>query len=215
MTPPVGIDQVVAFGVAAAILIVIPGPSVVFTVGRALAYGRGVALATVLGNTMGLLVITVLVSAGLGVVVADSIVVFTVLKYVGAAYLVYLGVRAIQHRRGFRADDPSGGVPLSRGLAIRQGFVVGVSNPKAFMILGALLPQFVHRDAGHVPVQMLTLGLLAATIGIVSDSMWALAASRVRTWFTATPRRGEALGAVGGASMIGLGVALAAGGRPE
>lgn len=210
----IGADQLVAFGVAAAVLIAIPGPSVVFVVGRALSYGRDVALASVLGNTLGLLVIIALVSAGLGVVVADSVLVFTVVKYVGAAYLVVLGIRAVQHRRGFREE---GGLAtaLTRGRAIRQGFVVGVSNPKGFLIFGALLPQFVDRDAGHVSLQMLLLGLEAAVIGIVSDSLWALTASQVRGWFTGSPRRGEVIGAIGGISMVGLGVALAVGGRPE
>ena len=207
-------DQAITFAIAAGILIVIPGPSVVFVVGRGLSYGRGVALASVLGNALGLLLIVALVSVGLGVVVADSIVVFTVVKYVGAAYLCYLGVRAIQHRSGFRMESVDG-PGLSRRSAVRQGFVVGVSNPKAYMIIGALLPQFVDRAAGHVQLQMLLLGLLAVLIGLTTDSLWAVAASRVRGWFTRTPRRGEVLGAVGGVSMIGLGVALAVGQRPE
>jgi threonine/homoserine/homoserine lactone efflux protein len=211
----VGADQLVTFGIAAAILIAIPGPSVVFVIGRALSYGRPVALASVAGNTMGLLVIVALVSVGLGVVVAESIVVFTVVKYAGAAYLIYLGIRAVQHRRGFQESADPLGTGLTRGQAIRQGFVVGISNPKAFMILGALLPQFVDRGAGHVQLQMLVLGLEAALIGIVSDSVWAVAASQVRGWFTRSPRRGETIGAIGGVSMIGLGVALAVGGRPE
>ncbi len=205
-------EQVFTFAVAAAILIAIPGPSVVFTVGRALSYGRGVALATVVGNTLGLLTIVLLVAAGLGVIVQESIVVFTVLKFAGAAYLVWLGVQAIRHRRGFTKDaDARRALPPVQ--AMRQGYVVGVSNPKAFVIIGALLPQFVHPDAGHVPVQLLLLGLVAVVIGLVSDSLWAVVASRVRDWFTVSPRRGEAIGAVGGGSMIGLGVHLAVSGR--
>ncbi len=205
------LDQIVTFGVAAGILIAIPGPSVAFVVGRALSYGRGVALASVAGNTLGLLTIVVLVAGGLGVIVQESIVVFTVLKLVGAAYLVYLGVQAIRHRSGFqRATDTGPMPPLT---AMRQGYVVGVSNPKGFMIIGALLPQFVDPDAGHVPVQLLLLGLVAVAIGLCSDSLWAVVAARVRDWFTATPRRGEAIGVVGGTSMIGLGVALAVSGR--
>jgi threonine/homoserine/homoserine lactone efflux protein len=211
----IGTDQLLAFGIAAAILIVIPGPSVIFVIGRALTYGRTVALASVLGNTLGLVVIALLVAVGLGVVVAESILVFTILKYAGAAYLVYLGIRAIQHRRGFQDADLVHGPLLTRGTAVRQGFVVGVSNPKAFMIFGALLPQFVDRAAGHVQLQMLVLGLLAAAIGVTTDSIWAMAAARVRGWFTRSPKRGEALGTVGGVSMVGLGVALAAGERPS
>ena len=93
--------------------------------------------------------------------------------------------------------------------AIRQGYVVGVSNPKAYMILAAVLPQFVDRAAGHVQLQLLLLGLLAFAIGMVSDSTWAVVASQLRQWFVRSPRRGEAVGAVGGVSMIGLGVGLA------
>ena len=204
-------DQVLAFGVAALILIAIPGPSVVFVIGRALAYGRGVALASVAGNSLGLLTIVVLVALGLGVVVEESIVVFQVLKLAGAAYLVYLGVEAVRHRKEFLSPDDgaAAGRPMTWGRAIRQGYVVGVSNPKAYMILAAVLPQFVDRGTGHVQLQLLLLGLLAFAIGLVSDSTWALVASQLREWFVRSPRRGEAVGAVGGASMIGLGVGLA------
>ena len=111
----VSTEQLLGFGLAAFVLIAIPGPSVVFVVGRALAYGRGVALTTVLGNTLGLLVVLLLVAFGLGVVVQESIVVFTVLKLAGAAYLVWLGVQAVRHRRGIdvtgerSADRPAPG----------------------------------------------------------------------------------------------------------
>ena len=144
-------DQVLAFGVAALILIAIPGPSVVFVIGRALAYGRGVALASVVGNSLGLLTIVFLVALGLGVVVEESIVVFQVLKLAGAAYLVYLGVEAVRHRKEFLTQDQgaAAGRAMTWRRAIRQGYVVGVSNPKAYMILAAVLPQFV--DRAHRP----------------------------------------------------------------
>ena len=209
------LDQVLAFGLAAFVLIVIPGPSVVFVIGRALAYGRGVALASVAGNSLGLLTIVVLVALGLGVVVQESIAVFNVLKLLGAAYLVYLGIEAVRRRKEFLAHDPAdpaagaGRAAMSRRRAVRQGYVVGVTNPKAYLILAAVLPQFVDRGAGHVQVQLLLLGLLAFAIGMVSDSAWAIVASQLRSWFIRSPRRGEAVGAVGGLSMIGLGVGLA------
>jgi threonine/homoserine/homoserine lactone efflux protein len=210
----VSTEQLLAFGVAALILIAIPGPSVVFTVGRALAYGRSVALLTVLGNSLGLLVVLVLVGFGLGVVVRDSVAVFTVLKLVGAAYLVYLGIQAIRQRHGIDVTAERGG-PLPLRRAVRQGFVVGVSNPKAYIIFAAVLPQFLDRGEGHVQAQMLLLGLLAFVIGLCSDSVWAVLASQLRTWFNASPRRGKAMGMAGGVSMIGLGVAVAVTGRPE
>ena len=210
-------DQVLAFGLAALILIAIPGPSVVFVIGRALSYGRGIALATVAGNSLGLLAIVLFVALGLGVIVQESVLVFMILKFAGAAYLVWLGVQAIRHRKGFDVSDLGEGVApaLSTTKAIRQGFIVGFSNPKAFMILGAVLPQFVDRGAGHVQLQMLLLGLLAFGIGIVSDSLWAVIASQLRSWFNASPKRGEAMGVIGGGSMIALGVGLAATGNRQ
>lgn len=208
-------DQVLAFGLAAFILIVIPGPSVVFVIGRALSYGQGVALASVLGNSTGLFVVMSLVAVGLGAVVAESIVVFTVLKFAGAAYLVWLGIQALRHRRGLHVESGPARMPVSSSRAIRQGFVVGVSNPKGFMIFAALLPQFVVRDQGGVPTQMFVLGLVAVLLGLASDAVWAATASKLRDWFNASARRGRALGTVGGVSMIGLGVGIAFTGRPE
>jgi threonine/homoserine/homoserine lactone efflux protein len=210
-------EQILAFALVALVLIAIPGPSVVFTIGRALAYGRGTALATVVGNSVGLLAIVVLVAFGLGIVVEDSIVAFTVLKLAGAAYLVWLGVQAIRHRRDFvgTPDQESGARVLGPLTSVRQGFVVGISNPKALLIIGAVLPQFVDRGAGHVQVQMLLLGLVAVAIGLLSDSLWAVIASQLRSWFLHSRRRGEALGAVGGLSMVGLGVSLAVSGRTD
>jgi threonine/homoserine/homoserine lactone efflux protein len=209
------IDQFLAFGLAALILIAIPGPSVVFVIGRALAYGRGVALATVVGNTTGLLLIVVLVALGLGAIVQESILVFTILKFVGAAYLVWLGIQAIRHRKGFTVSNVGvdGAPTMTWTRVIRQGFVVGVSNPKAFMIIGAVLPQFIDRGNGHIQTQMLLLGLIAVVIGLLSDSLWAVIASQLRAWFNASTKRGEAMGTVGGASMIGLGVGLAVSGN--
>lgn len=211
----IGLDQVGAFALAALVLIAIPGPSVVFVVGRALAYGRAVALATVVGNSAGLLVIVALVTVGLAAVLEASTLAFTVLKLLGAGYLVWLGVQALRHRRGLSMDDVDGRPrePLPLAVAVRQGFVVGVTNPKAFMIFAAVLPQFVDRGLGHVPVQMLLLGLVAFAIGLVSDALWAVVASGLRSWFAAIPRRGEAVGVVGGLSMVGLGVALAVSGH--
>jgi threonine/homoserine/homoserine lactone efflux protein len=213
----ISLDQLLTFGLAAFIIIVIPGPSVVFTVGRALAYGRRVALATVAGNTLGLITIVVLVALGLGVIVQESIVVYTVLKLAGAAYLVYLGFEAVRHRKEFLVAN---GPELDRGQmtwfrATRQGYVVGATNPKGYMMLAAVLPQFIDRGEGHLQLQMLLLGLLATTIGLLSDSLWAVIASQLRTWFNSSPKRGEAMGAVGGVSMIGLGVALAVTGEPH
>ena len=206
--------QALGFGLVALVLIAIPGPSVVFTVGRALSYGRAVALTTVLGNSLGLLVVLVLVSLGLGNLVAMSDYAFETLKLAGAAYLLWLGIQALRHRHGLEVGDVEDGA--LRGMrALRQGFVVGFTNPKAYVIFGAVLPEFVDRGRGSASLQMLLLGLVAFAIGLCSDSLWALLASRLRQWFNGSPSRGRALGTVGGISMIGLGLAVAVGGRPD
>jgi threonine/homoserine/homoserine lactone efflux protein len=213
----VGLDQLLGFGLAAFVIIAIPGPSVLFAVGRAITYGPRVAFATVLGNTTGLAAVMALVIAGLGAVVAESDAVFTAIKLVGAAYLVYLGVQAWRHRKEVElgAGDVRG--PMHPWRAARQGFVVGLTNPKGFMIYAALLPPFVDRSAGAAPPaeQMLMLGWIAIVIGLVSDSTWALVAGRARDWFARSPRRVQRLGAIGGTSMIGLGIGLALTGRGD
>ena len=213
----VTMDQALAFGLVALVVIAIPGPSVVFTVARALTYGRTVALLNVVGNSLGLLAALVLVVLGTGQVVATSDVVYEVVKFGGALYLVYLGIQALRHRHGITVtkEGREHSPPLRPLTALRQGFMVGFTNPKGYVMFVALLPQFLDRSRGHVSLQMLTLGLIAFVIGFCSDSVWALLASQLRRWFNASPKRGRALGTVGGMSMIGLGVAVAVGGRPD
>jgi threonine/homoserine/homoserine lactone efflux protein len=198
--------QLLAFAAATSVLIAIPGPSVLFTVGRALAVGRRGALLTVVGGAGGAYVQVVAVALGLGAIVERSAEAYTVLKLAGAAYLVYLGVQAIRHRRLPAADVPA----LARTTRpVRDGFVVGVTNPKMIVFLTAALPQFVDREAGGLALQMLVLGLAVPAISLVSDSLWALAAGTARSWFADSPRRIELLGAAGGVAMIGIGAVVA------
>lgn len=198
-------DNLLAFSLAALVLIVVPGPSVLFTIGRALALGRTGGLLSVLGNALGLLPIIALVALGVGVFVAQSIVLFTVLKIVGAGYLVYLGIQAIRHRKDAARAVTDGPLPRSHGRQLAEGFVVGVTNPKTLAFFVAVLPQFVDLAAGAVPLQMIQLGLVFFVIALLSDGAWALAAAGARTWFGSSPRRIEALTATGGGLMIGLG----------
>jgi threonine/homoserine/homoserine lactone efflux protein len=176
-----------------------------------------VALLNVVGNSLGLLTALVLVVLGLGEIVATSDVVYEVVKFGGALYLVYLGVQALRHRHAISVSGDGGAAatPLKPMTALRQGFMVGFTNPKGYVMFVALLPQFIDRDRGHVSLQMLVLGLIAFVIGFCSDSLWAILASQLRRWFNASPKRGRTLGTVGGMSMIGLGVAVAVGGRPD
>lgn len=206
-----------AFAALVFVMVVVPGPSVLFTISRALTVGRRDALLTVLGNSAGVYTQVVAVAFGLGAVVEGSVTVFTVIKLVGAGYLVYLGVQAIRHRRklseAFSAAVPA--VPGRPVTVLRDGFVVGFANPKSIVFLAAVLPQFVDYRAGHVPVQIMLLGICLPMIAICSDTAWALVAGSARTWFARSPRRLEMIGGTGGLVMIGLGAGLALNGRKD
>jgi threonine/homoserine/homoserine lactone efflux protein len=209
------LSQVLAFALLCVVIIVVPGPSVLFTVGRALTVGRREALLSVAGNTIGAYLQAVAVALGVGVIVERSIVVFTVIKLLGAAYLVFLGVQAIRHRRRV-TEALAQGIPtvLPSARALRDGLVVGVTNPKVIVFFVVALPQFTD-PAGNVPLQMLVLGAVFPAIALVLDSMWALLAGTARGWFSRSPRRLEMIGGTGGLMMIGLGATIAVTGRKD
>ena len=208
-------DQLAGFAVASLILIVIPGPGVLFVIGRALAHGRSTALASVAGHAAGNCVVAVCVAFGIGAIVERSATVFTVLKLAGAAYLVWLGIQAFRRRDSLARVLTEAAAPRGGARSAREGFVVGVTNPKAVILFAAVLPQFVDRSAGHVTAQMLVLSAMSVVIGLASDSCYGLAASTVRSWFARSPRRLGLVGGVGGLAMIGLGVTLALTGRKD
>jgi len=207
--------QLLGYAFASFVLIVVPGPGVLFVVGRALAHGRRTAVATAAGHAAGNYVVAACVAIGLGSLLERSAQVFVAVKLAGAVYLIWLGVQAIRHR-GSLADAMSATTGSPAGWrALRDGFIVGVTNPKAFILFGAILPQFVNREAGHIPAQMLLLALVSVSIGLVSDSTWGLAASGVRAWFARSPRWFALVGGAGGLAMIGVGVAVAITGRKD
>lgn len=197
------------------LLIAVPGPSVLFIVGRALSYGRRTALASIGGNSTGSYLAAVLVALGLGPLLQQSDVLLHVIRVAGGAYLVWLGVRAFRHTGDLAGPDGAGLAHQSTWRAVRTGVVVGVSNPKTFIIFAAILPQFVDRSAGHVPAQMLVLALVPIGIGLVTDTVWGLAAGRARAWLSSSSRRSTGLARVGGLSMVGLGVAVLAVGNGD
>jgi threonine/homoserine/homoserine lactone efflux protein len=204
------LPNLLAFLAAAVVLVIMPGPTVLFVVGRSLALGRRGGLLSVLGNALGIVPIIVAVSFGVGAIVAESVVVFTILKFAGAAYLVYLGVQAIRHRRATAVAVQDGGATRkSTRRLLGEGFVVGISNPKTIAFFVAVLPQFVAPAVGWVPAQMLLLGGVFLVLALISDGAWAFAAGSARDWFARSPKRVERLGATGGVMMIGLGGVLA------
>ena len=211
-------SHLATFMVASFLFIQVPGPSLLFTIGRALTVGRREALLSVLGNSLGLVAQVAGVALGLGALVAASATAYTTLKLVGAAYVVYLGVQAIRHRADARlamdaADAAADEAVVKRArtsalASVWTGFMVGATNPKSIVFFVAFLPQFVSESAPAAP-QLLFLGLIFGAMAVCSDTCWALAASRARDWFARKPKRLDTLGAAGGVMMVGLGAGLA------
>jgi threonine/homoserine/homoserine lactone efflux protein len=207
--------HLIAFAITALVIIIVPGPSVLFIVGRALAVGRREAVLTMLGNTAGASVMLVAVSLGLGTLIAASAVALTIVKLAGAAYLIYLGVHAVRTRKSLAAALAGEVKPGSTKRVLRQGFLVGVTNAKTAVFFAAVLPQFVDKNAGSAALQILLLGLIFITIALCSDGLWALLAGTAREWFASSPRRLELVGGTGGLMIIGLGASIAVTGSKE
>jgi threonine/homoserine/homoserine lactone efflux protein len=205
--------QLLGFMVASLVMIVIPGPGVLFVVGRALSHGRRTALATAAGHALGNYAVAAFVAVGLGALLERSAAVFVVVKILGAAYLVWLGIQAIRHRKSLATVFAEAAAPREGWRALRDGVMVGLTNPKSYILFGAVLPQFVVRSAGNVPAQMLLLASVSVLLGAVSDAGYGFAASAVRNWFASSPRRFELVGGAGGLAMIGVGVTVALTGR--
>ena len=207
-------STLLAFAAASVVIIAIPGPSVLFTIGRALSAGRREALLTVVGNALGILTQICALAIGLGPLIAASATAYTALKVVGAGYLVWLGVQAIRNRRALAAAFEAGVPVTAHSLhAVRAGYVVGVTNPKTIVFFAALLPQFVDPGSSVLP-QLVALGTVFAALALVMDGTVALVASRARDWFASSPTRMSRVGGTGGLMMVGLGTGLLLTGRP-
>ena len=192
------------FCAAALALLAIPGPAVLYIVMQSAEQGRRVGLASVAGIHLGTLVHVAAATAGLSAVIVASATAFSVVKYAGAAYLVYLGVRKLLERAPVNGIERRG-EPLRR--AFMRGVLVNVLNPKTALFFLAFLPQFVDADRGAVWSQVLVLGLLFVGLGLVSDSLYALAAGTVGGLLR---RQRAALRYGSGIVYIGLGAAAAA-----
>lgn len=204
----------VTFALAGMLLAVVPGPSVLFIVGRALAHGKRAAFTSVAGNTVGAAIVMLAVAFGLGAIAAESAEVFTVLKIAGAVYLVYLGVQTFRSRGDLAAAIATPSGPVGRRLFL-QGVVVGVTNPKALVFFSAVLPQFVDSAAGNPTTQMLVLGVVFAVFASTIDLSWGLAAGLARNWFATSPVRLRRVGGAGGIMIMLMGASLALTGRKD
>ncbi|HEU5420013.1 MAG TPA: LysE family translocator [Streptosporangiaceae bacterium] len=208
-------SRLLEFALLSWALIVVPGPNVLFVITRSLQLGRAAGLAAVVGGALGVYLQIIAVAIGIGALVERSMLVFNVIKLVGAAYLVYLGVQAIRHRRSLVAALEVAETRKSVRRMLVDGLTVGATNPKVAVFFAAVISQFADRAAGHVPLQLLLLGAIFIGIALISDSAWALAAGTARGWLARSPRRLELIGGTGGLVMIGIGARLALTGRND
>lgn len=197
--------------IASIAIVFAPGPSVLFTVARAVAWGRWVALLTVFGNAFGMLLLSAAVAVGFGPVLQESALLFSIVQWLGGGYLVWMGIDAIRHRvvAASKMTERGDGRP-NTWQTLRQGFTVGVLNPKALVYFAAVLPQFVDPELGSVPLQLLTLGGIFCLLAVLSDGTWGVLAGTAREWLAGHPRRLETMRMIGGVVMIGLGIAVLA-----
>lgn len=195
------------FIATALVLLAIPGPAVLYVVGRSIDQGRTAGLASVLGITTGTIVHITAATVGLSSLVLASKVAFDAVRYAGAAYLVLLGVRRLLTRGG--EETAAGRAPRTLRRLYTQGFVVNLLNPKTIVFVFAFIPQFVDVGAGHVWLQILLLGLTFAGLGLASDSLYAIVAGTVADRLRGTPLVARVERWFGGSVLIGLGVAAA------
>lgn len=174
------------FAFATWVLLVVPGPAVLYIVARSVDQGRAAGLASALGVQVGSLAHVAAAALGLSAILMSSAEVFTVVKYLGAGYLIYLGVRKLMERQNFNAPDAMPRERLSR--IFWQGVVVNVLNPKTALFFLAFLPQFVDPARGAVAGQILVLGLVFVSLGVLSDGMYALLAGSARHWIVGNRR---------------------------
>ena len=194
---------------AAMVIILAPGPSVLFVIARAIAWGRKTAVFTVAGNVTGAFALSTLVAIGLGPVLQRSDLAYAAIQWGGGLYLMYLGVDAIRHRR-VHAEDMRNQGDVAPGImrSMRDGFWVGGLNPKGLVFYAAVLPQFVDREKGNVALQLIFLGAVFSILAFVSDGTWGLLAGTARQWLATDPKRLEKLRATGGTVMIILGISV-------
>jgi len=193
--------------VAAMVIILAPGPSVLFVIARAIAWGRATAVFTVAGNVTGAFSLSVFVALGLGPVLERSEIAYVAVQWAGGLYLIYLGIEAIWKRSLQAADMANqGDTAPSIRRSMRDGFWVGALNPKGVVFFAAVLPQFIDRDRGGVTAQLIFLGAVFAILAFFSDGSWGVLAGTARKWLATDSKRLEKLRATGGAIMILLGI---------
>ena len=195
--------------IASVAIILIPGPSVMFVIARAVAWGRVTAVLTALGNALGMLLLSVFIAIGLGPLLQRSELLLLVVQVLGGLYLIHLGLDAYRHCQE-HADDmiKIEEVKPSNFQILRQGFTVGALNPKALVFFSAVFPQFVDAEAGSITFQLLIFGVIFAILSFLLDGMWGLLVGSSRDWFVTSKNRLVVLRVVGAVVMMALGIGV-------
>jgi threonine/homoserine/homoserine lactone efflux protein len=210
----IGHRELTLFVAGALALLIVPGPAVTYIVSRSVGQGRAAGLVSAMGIATGTFVHVAAATLGLTALLVSSAVAFEVVRYAGAAYLVYLGVRLLRAKEDALVGVTGGERRLSR--IYGQGVLVNVLNPKTAVFFLAFLPQFVDPVRGRAGLQIFELGVLFAVMGWCSDSVWALAAGSVAERIRESARLRRAQKNISGGALIALGVASAvAGGRSK
>jgi threonine/homoserine/homoserine lactone efflux protein len=204
MIPP---EKLALFIVSSIALLVVPGPAVLYIVTRSLSQGRGAGLASMAGVNAGALTHTLAAALGLSAILVSSALAFSVVKYVGAAYLVFIGVQQFLSRKGALENIELKRDSLSR--IFTQGYIVSLFNPKLALFFFAFLPQFVDAKHGSVTAQMLVLGLTFVTLAAISDGTYAMLSSSLGRWLNRNPKLASRQKYVTGSVYVGLGVTAA------
>ena len=200
-----------AFAIASLALLIVPGPSVLYIVTRSMDQGRAAGLVSVLGIHTGSIVHVAAAALGLSAILASSALSFGIVKYAGAAYLIWLGIRAIRERGEERPGVTGREHSLKR--IYTQGVIVNVLNPKTALFFLAFLPQFIDVSKGSVPLQAVILGATFILLGFLSDGTYALVSARVSRALAVRRRTGAARRWLPGLTLIGLGLVSAITGR--
>lgn len=174
-------DRIGVFMLAALILVAVPGPDVLYITARAIDQGRLAGMVSALSAALGGLVLTIAAALGLSAILESSAIAFSAIKYLGAAYLLYLGVRRLLTK-----DDEETAIHTTQPASLRrifgQGFLIAVLNPKTALFFVAFLPQFVNPQHGSIRLQLATLGLILVAIGFCTDTCYALLSGTFGNW---------------------------------
>ena len=204
-------SSLILFLGAALVLLAIPGPAVFYIVGRSIGLGRNAGVVSALGIAVGTCAHVAAAAIGLSALLVSSAIAFGIAKYIGAAYLIYLGVQKIRREESLEFSASAPRTKLSR--IFGQGIIVNILNPKTALFFFAFLPQFVNPSCGPVAAQILFLGLLLIAMGVVNDTLWALFAGAVADRLRGNPSWSRRQRFISGGMLISLGLATAVSGH--